>query len=122
MRNSHIVNEFLNSLLTVIKEHSLNNDNVTVEELNNMIPAIQAAAREKSGALSENGDRASRDVLTLLTRQMQQNGVDKDRLDEQVSVIFNKWHDSLGISEPVDISASTISDMALSEMEAIPAL
>ena len=114
--------EVLNSLLAIVRERNLQGSNITTAELNDLLTGIQAAAREKSAVLSENGDRASKDVLSLLTRQMQQTGINKDRLQAQVSMVFSRWHDSLGLSEPVDISASVITDMAHLEQEAVPTL
>ncbi len=93
--------EVLNTVCHIIKEHRAAGKSLTAQELNSMMPEIVSSAERIAGGLSENGDRASKDVLAFLTRQMQNEGIDKDNLQQQISAVFKQWHDSLGIS-PVE--------------------
>ncbi len=111
--------EVLNSILKIVKTSKASGKMITLAELNELLPSIEAAALEKSTGLSENGDRASKDVLSFLTRNMQQKGIDRENLQAQVSAVFEQWHNNLGLSTPVTVTNTNIDDIAYTE--SIPA-
>ncbi len=95
--------EVLNGVCRVVQEYKELGKPLPVAQLNGMMPEIIASAKNIAGGLSDSGDRASKDVLSFLTRQMQNKGIDKDNLQDQVSAVFKQWHNSLGMSEPVSV-------------------
>ncbi len=111
--------EVLNAICKVVKEHKDNGSALTVAQLNGMLPEIEGQARTVAKAVAEDGDRASRDVLAFLTRQLQQQGVDKDNLQQQVSAVFEQWHQSIGVSAVEPFAMNIDSDVAVNG--AVPA-
>ena len=93
--------EVLNSILKAIQTSKDNGEILSASELKEMLPNITEQATEISLSISEKGDRASKDVLTFLTKRLEQNGIDKENLQAQVDTIFKEWHNNLGLSAPV---------------------
>lgn len=108
--------EVLNSILVAINSNT-NGVNMTIEQMNDLLPDIKERARGCSMRISDSGDRASIDVLSFLTRQMNFDGINKSEIQVQIDMIFDKWHDSIGLSEPYDIGTDVNDEMAISDAE-----
>ncbi len=104
--------EVLNSICRIVKGHKDAGQSLSVEQLNGIMPEIISNARSVSGDISENGDRASKDVLAFLTRNMQNKGIDKENLQQQVATVFEQWHDSLGVTPVEQMNFDLDSDVA----------
>ena len=98
--------EVLNAILKEVQISKDTGEILSTAEMKELLPEITAKAREVSLSVSEKGDRASKDVLTFLTKRMQQKGIDRENLQAQVDNIFQEWHSNLGLSAP--ITAQTI--------------
>ncbi len=108
--------EVLNAICNVVKEHQDSGVPLTVAQLNGLLPEIEGHARTVAKAVAEDGDRASRDVLAFLTRELQQQGVDQNNLQQQVSAVFEQWHESIGVSAVEPFAVNIDSDVAVNSV------